>query len=225
MPAQRTSRRAYGSGSLNPKTLPTGRTVWIASWRSGGRQIKRTLGRARPPGGRDGSDASAQAEDPLRQQGDRATAAAPPHARGESHRASPRSERRYSPHAAPPGRKTPRRSGTWSARSGSISRRSFGSARRWRDRAEDIADLMRLLEARAGPEDRAQHRWGRVGAVRLRRRPAAPLGRRQRASGRAPRRPRRRDPLPGPRRARPVIAHAPGGLFHGSTSRSGGRRR
>jgi integrase len=66
MPTKPTPRRAYGSGSLTPKTLPSGRTVWVALLYRSGRKIKRTWPR-RVPGGRDGLTRT-QAEERLRQE-------------------------------------------------------------------------------------------------------------------------------------------------------------
>jgi integrase len=59
-------RRDYGSGSLNPKTLTSGRTVWLAQFYVAGRKVKRIWPR-RLPGGRDGLTRR-QAEDRLRQE-------------------------------------------------------------------------------------------------------------------------------------------------------------
>jgi integrase len=66
MQTETTRRRAYGSGSLNPKTLRSGRAVWIASLRVGERRIKRTWNR-RAPGGGDGLTRK-QAEARLREE-------------------------------------------------------------------------------------------------------------------------------------------------------------
>lgn len=84
MPAQPTPRRAYGSGSLKPKTLPSGRALWVASFYVAGRKVKRTWPR-RVPGGRDGlsrtmaeqklRDEIGQAPPSARTRGDRPTIA------------------------------------------------------------------------------------------------------------------------------------------------------
>ena len=67
MQRQTTPRRAYGSGSLNAKTLDSGRAVRVASFYDpAGRKVKRTWLR-RPPGGRDGLTRT-QAEEKLRQE-------------------------------------------------------------------------------------------------------------------------------------------------------------
>jgi integrase len=66
MQTKPTPRRAYGSGSLHPKTLDTGRAVWIASIHVGEERIKRTWPR-RIPGGRDGLTRK-QAENRLREE-------------------------------------------------------------------------------------------------------------------------------------------------------------
>jgi integrase len=79
MQAKPTPRRAYGSGSLNPKTLPSGRTIWVASFYVAGRKVKRTWPR-RVPGGRDGLTRT-QAEERLREEIGQTTAIA--HTRGD----------------------------------------------------------------------------------------------------------------------------------------------
>jgi integrase len=49
-----TSRRGYGSGSLTTKSDASGAESWYGLWYSGGRRVKRKLGRKRAPGSHDG---------------------------------------------------------------------------------------------------------------------------------------------------------------------------
>jgi hypothetical protein len=67
MPAQTNShRRPRGTGSLFIVER-RGRRLWYAKWRRGGRQVKRSLGPVREPGGQVGLTRS-QAEAELRRE-------------------------------------------------------------------------------------------------------------------------------------------------------------
>src|SRR5690349_19268955 len=49
------ARRAYGAGSLQSKTLASGRVVWVGLWYDGaGNRVKRHIGPKRMPGTSDG---------------------------------------------------------------------------------------------------------------------------------------------------------------------------
>lgn len=70
-------RRSYGTGSLFARRDAAGQETWYAQFRSGGRLVKRALGRKRAPGTRDGLTRS-QAEAALRRLVDELAAAPPP---------------------------------------------------------------------------------------------------------------------------------------------------
>src|SRR3954453_15744328 len=70
-------RRSYGTGSLFVRRDSGGQEKWYAQFRSGGRLVKRALGRKRAPGTRDGLT-RAQAEAALRRLVDEVAAAPPP---------------------------------------------------------------------------------------------------------------------------------------------------
>ena len=70
-------RRPYGTGSLFVRRDSAGQETWYAQFRSGGRLVKRALGRKRAAGTRDGLT-QAQAEAALRRLVDQVAAAPPP---------------------------------------------------------------------------------------------------------------------------------------------------
>src|SRR3954466_5664977 len=71
------SRRSYGTGSLFVRRDSAGQETWYAQFRSGGRLVKRALGRKRAAGTRDGLT-QAQAEAAFRRLVGEIAAAPPP---------------------------------------------------------------------------------------------------------------------------------------------------
>src|SRR3954454_13375400 len=74
-------RRSYGTGSLFVRRDSAGQETWYAQFRSGGRLVKRSLGRKRALGTRDGLT-QAQAEAAFRRLVNETAAAPPPHRAG-----------------------------------------------------------------------------------------------------------------------------------------------
>src|SRR3954453_19287340 len=70
-------RRSYGTGSLFVRRDSAGQETWYAQFRSGGRLVKRAVGRKRAPGTHDGLT-RAQAEAALGRLVDEVAAAPPP---------------------------------------------------------------------------------------------------------------------------------------------------
>ena len=160
------ARRSHGTGSLYTRTDSAGQATWYGKWRTDGQQVKRRIGHKRRPGSREGLT-QVQAERELRRliaetvptrtvQGDALTIAE----LGE----------RYLAHLERQGRK----------RSTLVAVESIlrvwlipflGERDLRRLRAEDVHDLIRMMEKgkRPGPRAQGDRRYGRpVGAKSIR---------------------------------------------------------
>lgn len=140
-----TQRRSYGTASLFARVDSAGRETWYGKWRSEGRQVKRRIGPKRAEGSRDGLT-KAQAEAELRRVMSEGVA---PRARGERLSIADLGER-YVAHLDRQGRKK----ATIVAVRSILDRwliPFFGDKAIDAIRQEDVADLMRLMEAGRRP--------------------------------------------------------------------------
>jgi len=159
------ARRSYGSGALYERADRTGRASWYGKWRCDGVQVKRRIGEKRTDGSRDGLT-RVQAESELRRL---IAKVKPTRVSGDALTITDLGDR-YRAHLERQGRKK-----ATIVALDSILRvwlvPFFAERDLRRVRAQDIHDLMAMMEsgARPGPRERGDRRYGRpVGVKSLR---------------------------------------------------------
>jgi integrase len=144
------ARRSYGTGELYARADSAGRESWYGRWRSGGQRVKRCIGPKRVAGTRDGLT-RAQAESELR----RLQREVKPTPRINDHRTLAEVGELYVAHLERQGRKKSTVTGVRCALTNWLVP-LWGDRALDRVKAEDVADLIRMMEEGRRPRDGAR---------------------------------------------------------------------